>query len=345
MTTPTYNRILRKLVVGFGNLFNEINLVRYNPDMSEAERFLVPIAYASKEDYVLRLQEDPDLNKKIQVTLPRMSFQMTGMHYDSTRKQNTNIKNFVRSEDGAIAQYNPVPYNFDFDLNIYVRNIEDGNQIIEYILPFFTPDYTVKLNLVPEMGIVKEVPVILNTVDMPVDFEGDRTRESRIIIWTLSFTVKGFVFGQISDTGLITHSITTVNKMITPSDTVDFYMDMSSGVGTYQIGEVVYQGYSYHNATASAKVMLWNNNKLRLTNIDGNFISTEPIYGMRNSANYRFSSYNVNQGEYAQIDVIANLPPIVKTDDTEFTMDSSNTSITMDKINTPSTTITESEGS
>lgn len=343
--TTQYNRILRKLVVGFGNLFNQITLVRYNPDMSEAERFLVPIMYASKEDYVIRLQDDPDLNKKIQTALPRMSFQMTGMHYDSTRKQNTNIKNVVRSADGGISQYNPVPYNFDFDLNIYIRNIEDGNQIIEYILPFFAPDYTVKLNLIPEMGIVKEIPVILNSVDMPVDFEGDRNRESRIIIWTLSFTVKGFVFGQTSDTGLILHSITTINKMITPDDVVDFYMDMSSGVGTYQIGEVVYQGYSYHNATATAKVITWNNNKLRLTNIDGNFISTEPIYGMRTSANYKFSSYNMSQGEYAQIDAYANLAPIVKTDDTEFTMDSSNTSITTDKINTPSTIITESEGS
>lgn len=341
--TTQYNRIIRKLVVGFGNLFNEITLVRYNPDMSEAERFLVPIVYASKEDYVMRLQEDPDLNKKIQVSLPRMSFQMTGMHYDSSRKQNTNIKNFVRTDNGAISQYNPVPYNFDFDLNVYVRNIEDGNQIIEYILPYFTPDYTIKLNLVPEMGIIKEIPVILNNVDMPVDFEGDRARESRIIVWTLSFTVKGFVFGRMSDTGLILHSITSIYNKINPEDVVSFKMDPNTGTGTYQAEEVVYQGYSHSTSTATAKVVSWNNYELKLKNINGNFISSEPIYGMRNSANYKFSSHDIEEQKYVQIDSRANLTPIVKTDDTEFTMDSSNTSITMDKINTPSTTIKESQ--
>lgn len=340
----TYNRIIRKLVLGFGNLFNEITLVRYNPDMTEAERFLVPLAYAAKEDYVMRLQEDPDLNKKIQVSLPRMSFQMTGMHYDATRKQNTNIKNVVKTAGGAVSQYMPVPYNFDFELNLYVRNIEDGNQIIENILPYFTPDYTIKLNLVPEMGIIKEVPVILNDVDMPVDYQGDRTRESRIIIWTLTFTVKGFVYGNVNNVGLITHSITSIYNKISPTDIVQFNIDPNTGSGEYQVGEIVYQGYTHHTSTASAKVVLWSNNVLHLTNIQGNFVSTEPVYGFTNSANYKFTTYNVTPQKYAQIDVYANLPPDVKTDDTEYTMDSSNTHITMDKINTPSVSITETEG-
>lgn len=308
MATPQYNRIIRKLVVGFGNLFNEINLVRYNPDMSEAERFLVPIAYAAKEDYVMRLQEDPDLNKKIQVALPRMSFQMTGMHYDASRKLNTNTKNFAQTASGVVSQYNPVPYNFDFELNLYVRNIEDGNQIIEYILPYFTPDYTVKLNLIPEMGIIKEVPVILNNVDMPVDFEGDSTRETRIIIWTLSFTVKGFIYGGVNDTGLITHSITSIYQKITPEDTIEFIMDGSSGspgMGTYQIGEVVYQGYSHATAVATGKVVMFNNNILRLTNINGNFVSTLPISSTKNpNTSYSFTSYSPVPKELVQINVV-----------------------------------------
>ena len=142
MANPTYNRIIRKLVVGFGNLFNDITLVRYNPDNSEAERMLIPIAYAAKEDYVLRLQSDYNLEKKVQLTLPRLSFEMTGMTYDASRKQNTNIKNFAQTPSGIQSQYNPVPYDFDFSLYLYVRNIEDGTQVIEHILPFFTPDYT-----------------------------------------------------------------------------------------------------------------------------------------------------------------------------------------------------------
>lgn len=308
--SSTYNRIIRKMVVGFGDLFNQITLVRYNPDMSEAERFLVPIAYAAKEDYVKRLQEDPDLNKKIQVSLPRMSFQMTGMHYDASRKLNTNIKNVVATSSGAVSQYNPVPYNFDFELNLYVRNIEDGNQIIEYILPFFTPDYTIKLNLVPEMGIIKEVPVILNDVEMPVDYEGDRFRESRIIIWTLSFTVKGFVFGKVSDVGLIKHSITSIYQKITSEDVIEFSLDQMSGspgMGAYQVGEVVYQGYSHSTAVATGKVVYFDNNNttLRLNDIQGNFVSTLPIKSTVNvNTSYNFISYKPVSKKLVQIDIV-----------------------------------------
>ena len=124
MANTFYNRIIRKLVVGFGNMFNNITLVRYNPDNSEAERVIVPIAYADKENYVRRLQADYNLDKKVQITLPRFSFEMTGFRYDSSRKQNTNVKNFANTPTGIKSQYNPVPYNFDFKLYLYVRNID-----------------------------------------------------------------------------------------------------------------------------------------------------------------------------------------------------------------------------
>jgi len=116
MANTTYNRVIRKLVVGFGNLFDNITLVRYNPDLSEAQRMIVPIAYAAKEMYVKRLEDDPNLDKKVQATLPKMSFEMSGLTYDATRKQNTNIKNFAQTSSGIVSQYNPVPYNFDFNL-------------------------------------------------------------------------------------------------------------------------------------------------------------------------------------------------------------------------------------
>ena len=107
MANICYNRIIRKLVVGFGNLFNNITLVRYNPDNTEAERVIVPIAYADKENYVLRLQADYNLDKKVQITLPRFSFEMTGFRYDASRKQNTNVKNFANTGQGLKNQYNP----------------------------------------------------------------------------------------------------------------------------------------------------------------------------------------------------------------------------------------------
>jgi len=301
MANTTYNRVIRKLVVGFGNLFDNITLVRYNPDNSEAQRMLVPIVYAAKEMYVKRLEDDPNLDKKIQTTLPRMSFEMTGMTYDATRKQNTNIKNFASTSEGIVSQYNPVPYNFDFNLYIYVRNIEDGTQIVEHIIPFFAPDYTIKLNLIPEMGIVKEVPIILNSANQEIEYGGDaHTVETRMIIWTLNFTVKGFIYGNISSTGLIKTSITNILNTISSTDNIVFNMT-SPGIGTYQIGEVVYQGYSVGTSTASGKVIYWNNNQLTLTDVSGNFVSDLPVIGRASNANYVFGSYQVNPINYAQI--------------------------------------------
>jgi hypothetical protein len=308
MSTPTYNRVIRKLVVGFGNLFKDLTLVRYNPDLTEAERVLVPIVYATKEFYVRRLEDDPDLSKKIQIALPRMSFEMSGLTYDASRKQNTNFKQFAKTTAGVVAQYNPVPYNFDFNLYIYVRNVEDGTQLIEHILSYFTPDYTIKLNLIPEMGIVKEVPIILNSSSSEIEYEGDKDASTRMIIWTLNFTVKGFIFGKISEAGLIKTSITNILNQISPTDTVVFNM-ASTGTGRYQTGETVYQGYSSGTATATGKVVVWSNNTLHLTNINGNFISSIPVWGTISNANYNFTGYNVvskRSEDLAKIIVVPN---------------------------------------
>ena len=123
MSNTTYNRMIRKITVAFGNLFDNITLVRYNPDETEQERFVVPLDYATKELYVVRLQQDPHLDKKIQMALPRMSYEMNGIAYDASRKQITNMQNFAYTGSNYISQYMPVPYNFDFSLYLYVRNI------------------------------------------------------------------------------------------------------------------------------------------------------------------------------------------------------------------------------
>jgi hypothetical protein len=302
----TYNRVIRKLVVGFGNLFDNITLYRFKPDLTESERFIVPIAYASKERYVMRLEEDSNLDKKVQIALPRMSFEMQGLTYDSSRKQNTNIKNFAGTNvaTGVIAQYNPVPYNFDFNLYIYVRNIEDGTQIIEHILPYFTPDYTIKLNLIPEMGIIKEVPVILNSTSHEITYEGGRENETRMIIWTLNFTVKGFVFGKSTEVGVINRAFVSVYNLISDTDTVEFYLNLNSGFGTYKVGEKVYQGYTSDDTTATGIVVQFTDNILRLKQLTGNFVSDKPIYGINTLANYNFTSYNLNPLKFVEVDAI-----------------------------------------
>jgi len=307
MADTTYNRMIRKITVAFGNLFNNITLVRYNPDESEQERFVVPIDYAAKELYVQRLTFDPNLDKKVQMTLPRMSYEMNGIDYDASRKQITNIKNFAASGQNIISQYMPVPYNFDFSLYLYVRNIEDGNQIIEHILPFFAPDYTIKVNMIPEMGIVKEVPIILNNVRYDVTYEGDRDSDTRMVIWTLNFTVKGFIFGANSTTGLIKTSITNIHNNLAQGNNIVFNLN-SNGLGNYQPNERVYQGLTAELFTATAQVVSWssNNKQLIVNNAQGNFVSNTNLVGINSGAVWSFNSYSIQPEEYANITITPN---------------------------------------
>ena len=301
MSNTTYNRMIRNMTVAFGNLFDNITLVRYNPDETEQERFIVPLDYATKELYVVRLQQDPNLDKKIQMALPRMSYEMNGISYDATRKQMTNMQNFAYTGSQYVSQYTPVPYNFDFSLYLYVRNIEDGNQIIEHILPYFAPDYTIKVNMIPEMGIIKEVPIVLNSTSYDVTYEGDRDSDTRMVIWTLNFTVKGFIFGAINDNvGLIQTSITNIYNDITQANNVLFEM-ASTGLGQYQIGEVVYQGHSPALSTASGRVVSWVNKNLTLGNLLGNFVSNQNIIGQTSNASWKFLNYQVVPEQLAQV--------------------------------------------
>ena len=297
MANTTYNQMIRKFTVAFAELFSNITLVRYNPDGTEQERFIVPIAFANKEKYVMRLEGDPDLDKKVQITLPRMAYEMNGLKYDTSRKQNTNIKNFYSNGTTTSSQYMPVPYDFDFSLYIMVRNIEDGHQIIEHILPYFTPDYTIKLNMVPEMGVTKEVPIILKDTTFEIEDTGDRSSDTRTIIWTLNFTVKGFVFGaENSNVGLIRTSITNIFNDIASNQNVVFNLN-AGGVGSFGVGEIVTQGSS------SAVVVSWNSlvNQLVVTNINGRFVDSSPIVGSDNNGTWTFNSYNSVPNQYSQI--------------------------------------------
>ena len=303
----TYNKIIRKMVVAFGNVFDDITLTRYNPNGTEQEHMKVPLVYASKERYVMRLESDPDLDKQVQITLPRMSFELNGIKYDSTRKQLTNIKNFAKSDnaDTVLSQYNPVPYDFDFSLSLYVRNIEDGTQIIEHILPFFTPDYTLKLNLIPEMGVIKEVPIILKDTEYDVKYEGPREQETRTIIWTLNFTVKGFIFGAVSEPKIIKRSITNIYDDTTLSNSIIEFNMAATGTGSFQEGEVVFQGYSLDSASATAVVLYWDSdrNVLAVKDLIGNFVTSNPIYGRTTGASRIFQSYKVTPQKLSQVTV------------------------------------------
>ena len=303
-----FHSSIRAITLGFGNLFNRIQIIRSNEDGSENNRFLVPIQYANKEKYLARLQGDPNLDRSVQITLPAMSFEMTGVSYDASRKQNTNVRNFTPNGTGAASYYNPVPYNFDFQLYLYTRNEEDGVQVIERILPFFTPDYTIKVNVLPDPGVVKEIPILLTGTNYESGYEGDAKSETRTIVWTLNFTVKGYLYIAPTDVSLIETSIVNIVNNIDVTDTVVFNMSQP-GIGNYQLGELVYQGYSLGTALATGIVSNWSNGNLYLTNLNGTFVTSSPITGVNSAATYNFSSYS-NLGpiptELAQITVTPN---------------------------------------
>lgn len=290
----SYHRIIRKMVVAFGNLFNEIKLTRYGTSGQELESMLVPIVYGGKEKYVSRLEGDPNLDKKVQVSLPIMSFEMTNMSYDAGRKLNTNYKNIVPKDKTALSVYNPVPFDFDFDLFVYVRNIEDGAQIIEKILPFFTPDYTVSVNLIPEMGIIKQLPIVLKDVKQDIEYEGEYDSKVRTVIWTLSFTVKGYLYGAVSQPKVIRTSITNILDDSNLNER-EIVLQMSNGFGNFKQGETVYQGYSFETATSTATVSDWisSSNTLTITNLNGHFVTGANVVGIQTNSSWNVNDYSI----------------------------------------------------
>ena len=266
-----YNRTIRKVVVAFGSMFNDILLTRYSKDgLTAYEITKVPLSYGAKEKYLVRLQSDPTLTKSIATTVPRMSFDLVGMSYDTTRKQQTTLQNFGMSSGSFRSQYVPIPYNFDFNLSIYVRNTEDGTQILEQILPFFTPDFTVTIDFIKEMDQVYDMPVILNSVSPEVDYEGD-FMNTRLIIWNLTFTAKGYIWPPVSANNSSKY-ITSANANIytdsTNLDAQKVYVNKAAGFGVYTTGEdvrVEARGVTgkvlYFSNTADGTLVLINLNK------------------------------------------------------------------------------------
>jgi hypothetical protein len=237
---PFYNRTIRKIVVAFGTVFNDIYLVRYTKDgLTAKETIKVPLNWGAKEKYVTRLTSDPTLTKSIATTLPRISFDMTGMSYDSSRKLPSTMRNFSANTATSIkSQFVSVPYNFDFSLSIYVRNTEDGTQILEQILPFFTPDFSVSVDFIPSMEPKYDMPIILNSVSNEVDYEGDMMA-TRMIIWNLEFTAKGHIWPPVKTGKVITSANT--NIFIEPNSLLEqqVYVDFANGVGRFSDSESI----------------------------------------------------------------------------------------------------------
>ena len=200
-----YHETMRKCVVGFGTLFNDIHITRKDSSGTVIQSMKVPLAYGAKQKFLTRLTEDPNLTKTVAITLPRIGFEIGQIAYDSTRKLNKiqKVKKAGVTSDTVDSQYMPVPYNIDFELYCMSKNSDDALQIVEQILPYFQPDYTITINDIVQMSSKRDVPIILTGVSYEDNYETDFT-ERRAIIYTLAFTAKMYLYGPVISSGIIT---------------------------------------------------------------------------------------------------------------------------------------------
>src|SRR5210317_404551 len=206
--THFYNQGLRKLTIAFGQIFNNTIIQNTSSTGAVTKRIRVPLAYAQKEKFLARLEQQANLqeDREVAITLPRLGFEITGLAYDASRKINK-MQKTVRvkaNEDGKKLNFNyaPVPYNISFNLYSFTATAENGLQIIEQILPYFQPEYTVTMNVIPELDIKRDIPIILNNVNYEDTYNGEFTQR-RAVIYTLSFTAKTYLYGPMTNQGVI----------------------------------------------------------------------------------------------------------------------------------------------
>lgn len=213
--SPYYYESLRRYIIAFAATFNNIYIQKYNKDNSETEntapnantvtstvveQIKVPISYGPSNKYLSRLGQDPELNRPVAITLPRMSFEMTGMNYASNRKISSIGKR--STADGKTYVFNPIPIDIMFQLNIMVKETDDGSQILEQILPFFQPAWINRIKIIDELNIEVNAPIIFTMASSTDMYNGDFT-ERRALVWTLDFIMQTYFYGPLHTGGLI----------------------------------------------------------------------------------------------------------------------------------------------
>lgn len=309
--THFYYRSIRRNVVAFGTMFKDIQLVTYNNvvsdgsnaanAVSEIKRVTVPLGYGDREDWYIRLKQAPNMPIPTDLPLPRMQFRISRIYYDPSRKQQSLLQQYAQAP-GAPSFSNisigfvPVPYNIDFTLEIIVRNTEDGLQIVEQILPFFTPSFTLKMVFLDDIGLSKNIPITLNSVDRTLDNEGATDWTMRRDVWTLQFTMQTYLFGPASQSGLITQANTNLwlyEGSQASGQTLD--ITLQPGFLTYQTGEVVFQGTDLQHATAVGYVQAFrpSANLLSIFETKGTFLANQNVKGAITSASWNVAAMPV----------------------------------------------------
>jgi len=278
-----YHEIFRRTVIGFGTLFNNINIQHKDNNNSTFSVMKVPLAYGPTQKFLARLEQSPDLNKPVQLTLPRMSFEFTGITYDPSRKT-TSTKSFITKNPSnpklQKKTFMPVPYNMRFELSILSKTNDDALQIIEQILPYFQPSYNLTINLVDTIDENKDVPIQLESISMDDQYEGDYTTR-RALVYTLIFTAKTHLFGPVQDSKIIKKA--TVDVMtgletpkremrytVTPRATKDYNNSIVTTLDEdIPVGQTIFVVNDATNLSTSSYIYV-NKEEMYITSISGN---------------------------------------------------------------------------
>ena len=279
-----YNEIFRKTIIGFGTLFNNITIKHTNESDQTVSVIKVPLAYGPTQKFLSRLEQSPNLSKSTQITLPRMSFEFTGLTYDSTRKVTTTQTFLVKDADNGQEikkTYMPVPYNMQFELSIMAKLNDDALQIVEQILPYFQPAYNLSIKLVEPIREKRDIPIVLENITMQDDYEGDFTTR-RVLTYTLRFTAKTYLFGPSS----------SATKDIIKKATISF----GAGDTTAQ------RSITYTTEPRAIK----NYTGTVLTNLSEDITSTDILVRVNNASSISPKTYLDIGGEEVYVKLVSN---------------------------------------
>ena len=280
-----YHEILRRTIVSFGSLFNNITIKHNNSSNETVSSIKVPLAYGPTQKFLARLEQVPNLNAPIQMTLPRMSFEFTGLNYDASRKVTTTqtfVSAVTTDKTKPRKSYMPVPYNMSFELSIMTKLNDDMLQIIEQIIPYFQPAYTISVDLVETIGEKRDIPVVLEGISMQDDYEGDYSTR-RALIYTLRFTAKTYLFGPIAD----------VSKDIINKVSIGFIAGDKTNTPTREI--------SYSSEPRA--IQSYTNNVI--TNLKGDITSTDTLIEVNSTSGISVGSYITIDNEEMKISSIS----------------------------------------
>jgi hypothetical protein len=272
-----YHKLFRKYVIYFGSLFNDIFIQRTDANDNVVQWFNVPLAYGPKSAWITRLNQDPDAKRETAIVLPRMSFEITNIQYDAQRKIS------VQQKIVALNTTNPnnldytqsaIPYNITFALTIYTKTVEENLQIMEQIFPFFAPEWTASVNLIPELGITKDIPVSIANVTVNDRYE-NQIGQPRFIMSTIQFLMKAELYGPIKSKGIIKR--TTINLYDDDLwNTIDIFVN-SDNNPAFDIGDIIYQTNGKY-ITAQGVVKYSSNTIVQVMEVKGSFNTSNTLY-------------------------------------------------------------------